>query len=340
MRKLCFGLSFVAMMMLIACGDDSGSSANDLGESSSSREAPSSSSDIAGSSVTEGSSSSESGNLNSSSSEESSSSESGDLNSSSSSSENAGSSESGGSNSSSSEESSSSSEEMSSSSISLSSSDGSIYDASANTLTDLRDGQVYRTTTIEINDVGRGINYSEVWMAENLNYRTEYSYCYGDGETNCAKYGRLYTWAASIGKAEDECGYGKECSLGTGDIRGVCPKGWHLPSKVEWEELIVVVDCSVTEYDESCVQLKSTSGWDGDSWGDEDGNGTDNYGFSALPAGYRDDGGYYDNENDNTYFWSSTEYDNNEAYYMDLYYYALLDDYYKGFGFSIRCLKD
>lgn len=349
MRKLCFGLSFVAMMMLIACGDDSGSSANDLGESSSSREAPSSSSDIAGSSVTEGSSSSESGNLNSSSSEESSPSESGDLNSSSSSSENAGSSESGGSNSSSSEESSSSSEEMSSSSISLSSSDGSIYDASANTLTDLRDGQVYRTTTIEINDAGRGIDYSEVWMAENLNFETENSWCgggIGTTEGDCSVYGRLYMWAASVGKTEDECGFPHKCDLGDGKIRGVCPRGWHLPSMAEWEELVVAVDGSITEYDNientAGVKLMSSSGWE-----DEIGNtynGTDAYSFSALPAGVRSYEGNYYLEGLATYLWSSTEADSENAYCVLLFFgNDYMDQYDASKGdeaFSVRCLKD
>ena len=106
--------------------------------------------------------------------------------------------------------------------------DGSIYDASANTLTDLRDGQVYRTTTI----APKGTDYSEVWMAENLNFETEYSWCgggTGTTEGDCSIYGRLYTWAAAVAKSEDECGRG----LRSGDIRGACPKGWHLPRNEE-----------------------------------------------------------------------------------------------------------
>lgn len=99
---------------------------------------------------------------------------------------------------------------MSSSSISSSSSDGSIYDASANTLTDLRDGQVYRTTTIEINDAGRGIDYSEVWMAENLNFETENSWCgggIGTTEGDCSVYGRLYMWLHRLEKPSMNAGF-------------------------------------------------------------------------------------------------------------------------------------
>ena len=226
--------------------------------------------------------------------------------------------------------------EGSSASVPSGSSDASVYDADKNTLKDLRDGQVYKTTTIDIPSK----NYSEVWMAENLNYETENSWCYGDDPANCAKYGRLYTWAAAVGRDEDECGIYHACNLGEGDIRGACPKGWHLPSQSEWEALIVAVDGSITEYTSSNTagsKLKSVTGWY------DDGNGEDTFGFSALPAGYRDINGDYDYEGNYAYFWSSTEYLSYYAYYMRLYYgigYASLYNYYKNYGLSVRCVKD
>ena len=236
--------------------------------------------------------------------------------------------------SSSSDESSSSSEEESSSSISLSSSDASIYNASSNSLTDLRDGQVYRTTTIDI----PAKSYSEVWMAENLNFVTENSWCGGGSGTtegDCSIYGRLYKWAAAVSKPEDECGYGHECSLGTGDIRGSCPKGWHVPSYGEWDELFTAVGGSSV----AGKVLKSETGWQSYS-GIEN---SDTYLFSALPAGFRDYYGNYYNEGDDAYFWSSTEYGSYNAYGMYLYY--SLDNAYpdggnKGYGYSVRCLMD
>lgn len=74
-------------------------------------------------------------------------------------------------------------------------------------LLDKRDGQEY--ATVEIGD--------QVWMAENLNFRTEHSWYYdNDSSSYAAKYGRLYTWE---------------------DASKACPVGWHLPSDEEWKAL-------------------------------------------------------------------------------------------------------
>ena len=221
-------------------------------------------------------------------------------------------------------------------------------------LTDSRDGQTYKTVTIG----------DQVWMAENLNYAYtdvpyEYngytsdstSWCYNDDPSNCAKYGRLYTWAAAVdsvgtwttnGKG---CGDGSKCSP-TGTIRGICPEGWHLPDTTEWETLFTAVggvqDESYTiRWNGAGTALKSTSGWN--EFEGESGNGTDAFGFSALPAGARDGNGDYYSGGDYAFFWSSTEGSSSYAYSMYLHYgngYAYLNDLNKNYGHSVRCLKD
>ena len=328
MKKLFLDVTFATLCaaLLAACGGDSGSSADSLDESSSSSEmdgAESSGSEDLnsnGSEGSEGNSSGSGGGESSGSSEEPESSVSEEP-------------ESSGSE----DVESSGSGEGSSASVPGGSSDASVYDADKNTLKDLRDGQTYKTTTIDIPSK----SYSEVWMAENLNLVTDNSWCYNDESDNCDTYGRLYTWDAAVGRAEDECGDGHTCGLGSGDIRGACPKGWHLPSQAEWEALIVAVDGSITEYTSSNTagtKLKSQTGWK------INGNGTDAFGFSALPAGFSDDLGYYYSDGYDAYFWSSTEYYSNCAsYYMNLgsfYDYADLNNYGKDSGFSVRCLKD
>ena len=195
-------------------------------------------------------------------------------------------------------------------------------------MTDSRDGQTYKTTTIG----------TQTWMAQNLNYETANSYCYNDDASNCTKYGRLYTWAAAMdsvgtwttnGKG---CGYNKTCSP-TYPVRGVCPEGWHLPTQTEWNTLFAAVGGQST----AGKMLKSTSGWN------SSGNGTDAYSFSALPVGERNDVGDYYNEGNYACFWSSTESNYYDAYYMSLHYDyddAYLSGNYKYNGFSVRCVKD
>ena len=199
------------------------------------------------------------------------------------------------------------------------------------TLKDSRDGQTYKTVTIG----------TQTWMAQNLNYETANSYCYSDTPSNCTKYGRLYTWAAAMDSAGTwssngkGCGYKKTCTP-TYPVRGVCPTGWHLPTQTEWRTLFTAVGDSST----AGIKLKSTSGWNSSG---NSVSGTDDYSFSALPAGYRGISGYYEFEGYAAYFWSSTGNYSKYAYIMYLYYdsgNAYLDYNRKTHGFSVRCLKD
>ena len=194
-------------------------------------------------------------------------------------------------------------------------------------LVDDRDGQTYKT--VKIGD--------QVWMVENLNFETDSSFCYKNTAEYCEKYGRLYRWAAAVGKSESECGYGNECSLPSGNIQGVCPKGWHLPSKAEWETLFTAVGGK----DIAGKKLKSMSGWE--DYEGESGNGTDSFGFSALSAGFKGHDWYYGDGGYDAFFWSSTEDDSYYAYNMNLGYCddtAFLNGDSKLFGFSVRCIQD
>ncbi|MCQ2121809.1 MAG: fibrobacter succinogenes major paralogous domain-containing protein [Fibrobacter sp.] len=215
--------------------------------------------------------------------------------------------------------------------------DGSdIYSVEA-LLTDSRDKQIYKT--VKIGD--------QTWMAENLNYSVkpnEQSWCGGGSGTTegeCSVYGRLYTWAAAVGKSEDECGYGHECDLSDaknekGEVRGICPEGWHLPSNDEWPTLFTAVGGE----DKAGTALKSKTGWKSQTGDAAD---RDAYGFSALPAGTGY--GYFFGAGDSAHFWSASqsEVSSNDAYSMVLYYDredAGLACYYKYVGYSVRCLQD
>ena len=152
-------------------------------------------------------------------------------------------------------------------------------------MTDSRDGQIYKTVVIG----------TRKWMAENLNFETENSSCFNDSLENCGMYGRLYTWTAAMDTAgvfsTDAIGCGQpkdnpwtvscEASSNGDYVRGVCPEGWHLSHNEEWRALILAGNNPVVPGN----ALKSMEGWD-----DGVGNGTDEFGFSAIPVPV---GGYW-----------------------------------------------
>ena len=193
---------------------------------------------------------------------------------------------------------------------------------------DPRDGRVYTAVSIG----------SQTWMAENLNYETENSWCGGGNDTmegDCATYGRLYTWASAMGKREDECGRGYECNLGESNVQGICPDGWHIPKKEDW--LLLISNVGGHYKDFAAKLLKSRSGWKSEC------NGTDAYGFSALPAGYMFYKGYFYGNDKEANFWTdAVENDGGDkAYFMSLNCSNTgLGSYSKDYGISVRCLKD
>ena len=197
-------------------------------------------------------------------------------------------------------------------------------------MVDDRDGQIYKT--VKIGD--------QVWMAENLNYETENSWCdvgHGNNEENCAKYGRLYKWVAAVDKPEEECGYDFTCGL-SGMVRGVCPEGWHLPDTTELYKLFAAVGGRL----KAGKMLKSQTDWY------DEGDGTDVYGFSALPAGCRNNKGYFDSDGFSAFFWSATENDAPSGYVNSAYSMYLNFNYEKASflidvksnAFSVRCIQD
>jgi len=152
----------------------------------------------------------------------------------------------------------------------------------------------------------------QIWMAENLNVVMEDSWCYENKPDNCKKYGRLYSWDMAM---------------------SACPEGWHLPSKDEFETLFATVGGQPT----AGKMLKSKKGWK------KSGNNTNEFFFSALPAGIRLVEGKFLNEDLYAYFWTSTDYGNDGAYNMYLDNGSdrgfLFDDLRVN-GRSVRCLKN
>lgn len=160
--------------------------------------------------------------------------------------------------------------------------------------TDSRDGKTYKTVKIG----------NQVWMAENLNYDAgDGSDCYGNKDSNCYQYGRLYTWEAA---------------------KRAVPPGWHLPSRSEFKQLLTYLGDADSVAYEKLIQGGSSK-------------------FNVLFGGSRYDGGRYDELGSIASFWSSSEDGTDDAWYLvvgsDNRIAGLIISS-KHYGFSIRCVKD
>jgi len=201
--------------------------------------------------------------------------------------------------------------------------------ACGDTLIDPRDGRRY--PTVQIDD--------QCWMARNLDHGREVAdarpedpeaaekTCYDNDPESCRVYGGLYTWGEAMQ------------GDGTPGARGICPAGWHLPSREEWEALARHLGPKTAG-----EQLKAREDHEPAY------DGTDAVGFTALPAGtgFR---GSFGRQGHWAMFWTSTEGDAVRAASVQLdrhwhpepprYRTLVEDDFYlKDNAFSVRCVRD
>ena len=170
---------------------------------------------------------------------------------------------------------------------------------------DSRDNQSYNAKKIG----------TQIWITKNMNYdvpNVSSDVCYDNNASYCVSYGRLYDWNTAKNAA--------------------CPAGFHLPSDSEWSILVNFAGGEST----AGRKLKSKIGWS------DNGNGTDEYGFSALPAGLGySDGSFYTAGNYGNW-WSATENNADNAYYRDMSYgeYVKRNINSKTYLLSVRCVLD
>lgn len=199
------------------------------------------------------------------------------------------------------------------------------------------EGQIYNTIQI----------FSQCWLKENLNLGTMIQgteemtdngimekYCYDNQADSCAKYGGLYQWDEIMQYTTQPV------------AQGICPPNWHLPKDEEWKILGGAADSwygiGDTIWDQlgylnynAADNLKTTSGWYG-SW-----DGTDLYGFSALPGGIRThESDFYHIGISGSWF-TSSEVDLDLAWGFHFHGHpATWWRYYKIRAFSVRCIRD
>jgi uncharacterized protein (TIGR02145 family) len=153
------------------------------------------------------------------------------------------------------------------------------------------------------------------WMTENLNVTTERSYCYEDAESNCRRYGRLYTWES----AQRGCR-----SLGD---------GWRLPTNDEWRQMAKHYGGVRDDSDDGGKAAYQALSIGGSS------------GFNALFGGRRDPGdGQYARLEAHGFYWTASESDSASAWFYNLGRGGLIlnrhSDGEKQRALSVRCVRD
>lgn len=220
------------------------------------------------------------------------------------------------------------------------------YEGCGGLLTDIRDGAQYETVCIG----------DQVWMAENLRYMpsvNNVSEFQSNGQNglsamgvsqydgtsvteaqthqNYLTYGTYYNWYAIMdGQASS--------SSDPSGVRGLCPEGWHLPSKAEWDELVNHLGGG----SEAGGKLKEAGT---EHWVSPNTGATNESGFTALPAGSFHIPGFNHLIGENAYFWSATtdQGTTESAYILRLKYdanWTLVSGLGKANGYPCRCVKD
>ena len=173
---------------------------------------------------------------------------------------------------------------------------------------------------------------NQFWMAKNLDYKMQLGAAVGDTAGYCylndsgtmlcnENFGRYYLDNAKI-------------------ISEACPDGWHVPDTTEWKSLIDYAGGP----EEAWVKLRTVSDWTTGYQTDplKDDPGTDVYGFSIYPAGYRSSSISYYNKGVGAYFWTSDS--KNDTYYVIYMFYTnksikiWLPN--SSWGVAIRCIRD
>ena len=176
-------------------------------------------------------------------------------------------------------------------------------------LVDSRDGTTYSTVKIG----------NQVWMAENLRYKTPNSWCYDESQSNCNTHGRLYTWYDAI---------------------SACPDGWSLPNNTDFENLKQYIQEKIGSPNVGTA-LKSKNFGEGEENAIA---GTNQFGFNALASGDRV-GKKYQFMNKTAYFWSATDEDDSRAYdwilsaSQESFDHGNIKYSLKNNFFSVRCIR-
>ena len=181
---------------------------------------------------------------------------------------------------------------------------------------------------------------TQTWIAEDLNYNpgAGNSTCYGNSSDNCNIYGRMYYWSTAMA-LPPSCNSAICSSQIQAKHQGICPSGWHIPSKAEWDAMTTYIGGSNIEG----KRLRATSRWSNCSLSGSLYLCEDTYGFSALPGGHGGSDGSFGGVGSDGRWWTATESSSGVAYRRHMQYnsesagWNTLD---KSSFFNVRCIKN
>jgi uncharacterized protein (TIGR02145 family) len=145
---------------------------------------------------------------------------------------------------------------------------------------------------------------------------------YNNDATNNAKYGKLYNWYA-VSKTNN-------------GNKNLCPVGWHIPSDAEWKVLTDYLGGASMAGGK--MKEEGTLNWDSPNTG-----ATNTSLFTGIPGGYRYNDGFFYGVGFYGAWWSSTQYNSDDAWNRDLGSNSEIAgkrNRGKIEGLSIRCLID
>ncbi len=189
----------------------------------------------------------------------------------------------------------------------------------------------------------------QCWMNENLNIGTAVlgsqdqannniieKYCYNNIPANCDVYGGLYQWGEVVQYLNGATNTTKWEPVPTGNVQGICPEGWHLPSDAEWNSLATYLGGASV----AGGKMKETGTV---HWAAPNTGATNASGFTGLPGGDRDVSGSFIFQAIYGDFWAASETNSIQAWYRNLNTSnetLYRGGYYKSDGFAARCLKN
>ena len=205
------------------------------------------------------------------------------------------------------------------------------------TKTNLKVTKYNDNTSIPLDATGGSGGTSGTWAGLTTGAYTIYGNESNSG-ANATNYGFLYNWYAAKGIT----------TTGSTTYKNICPTGYHVPTDSDWNKLVKFIDSGADTSSTSSTQSttagtklkKNDALWTTNT-------GTDDYGFSGLPGGWRYSDGFFYVISIDAFFWSATEYDSYGAWFRNLNYYNGYVDGYGNFNFisksvgaSVRCLRD